>query len=134
MTASSPAAAAGDIFVAPYTGPGQAGPMILDPSGGLLWFKPLPRYTSATDLKVQEYGGRPVLTWWQGDISIHGFGVGEDVIYSSDYTDVAHVRGGNGHRPDLHDFLLTPQGTALVTSYFPLLCDLSPTAAPPTAP
>jgi hypothetical protein len=125
VTTSSPAAGAGDIFAAPYTGPGQAGPMILDPSGGLLWFKPLPRYTSATDLKVQEYGGRPVLTWWQGDISIHGFGVGEDVIYASDYTDVAQVRGGNGHRPDLHEFLLTPQGTALVTSYFPLLCDLS---------
>ena len=66
-----------------------------------------------------------MLTWWQGDISVHGFGVGEDAIYSSAYTEVASVRGGNGHRPDLHDFLLTAQGTALVTSYFPVLCDLS---------
>ena len=50
--------------------------MILDPSGGLVWFKPLPRYTSATNFRVQEYAGKPVLTWWQGDISVHGFGHG----------------------------------------------------------
>ena len=125
VTGSSPAVAPGDIFVAPYTGPGQAGPMILDQNGGLLWFKPLPRYTSATNFHVQEYEGRPVLSWWQGNISIHGFGVGEDVLYGSDYTALATVRGGNGHRPDLHDFQLTPQGTAFVTSYFPVLCDLS---------
>ena len=66
--------APGDEFVAPYDGPGQSGPMILDPSGGLLWFKPLPTYTSATNFRVQEYAGKPVLTWWQGDISVHGFG------------------------------------------------------------
>jgi hypothetical protein len=125
VTANSPAVAPGDIFLAPYVGPGQAGPMILDADGGLLWFKSLPHYTSATNLRVQEYEGQRVLTWWQGDISIHGFGTGEDVIYSDAYTDVANVRGGNGHRPDLHDFVLTPQGTALVTSYFPVLCDLS---------
>src|SRR4051794_12251025 len=125
VTASSRAAAPGDIFVAPYTGPGQAGPMILDPAGSLLWFKPLPRHTSATNLRVQEYGGRPVLTWWQGDITVHGFGVGEDVIYSSAYELLARVRGGNGHRPDLHDFFLGANGTAFVTSYFPVLCDLS---------
>ena len=46
------------IFVAPYTGPGQAGPMILDPAGGLLWFKPLPAHTFATNLRVQEYAGQ----------------------------------------------------------------------------
>ncbi len=125
VTADSPGQAEGDIFVAPYTGPGQAGPMILDPAGDLLWFKPLPRDTFATNLHVQEYAGRPVLTWWQGDISIHGFGVGEDVIYSSSYTEAGRVRGGNGHRPDLHDFYLTGDGTALVTSYFPVLCNLS---------
>jgi hypothetical protein len=99
--------------------------MILDPAGAVLWFKPLPTDTFATNLRVQEYGGRPVLTWWQGDISIHGFGVGEDIIYSSSYTEAGRVRGGNGHRPDLHDFFLTGDGRALVTSYFPMLCNLS---------
>ncbi len=125
VTTSSPAAAPGDIFVAPYSGPGQAGPMLLDPSGGLIWFKALPRYTSATNFKLQEYAGKPVLTWWQGDISVHGFGTGEDVIADSTYTDIAHVRAGNGHQADLHDFQLTPRGTALMTSFYPILCNLS---------
>jgi Arylsulfotransferase (ASST) len=133
VTANSPAVAPGDEFVAPYGGPGQAGPMILDPSGGLVWFKPMPRYTSATNFKVQEYLGKPVLTWWQGNISVHGFGEGEDVIADSAYEDVAHVRAGNGHRSDLHEFQLTPQGTALVTSYFPVMCDLSSIGGSPEA-
>jgi hypothetical protein len=125
VTANSPAVAPGDEFVAPYGGPGQYGPMILDPTGGLVWFKPMAPHTSATNFKVQEYEGKAVLSWWQGDISVHGFGMGEDVIADSGYDDVAHVRAGNGHRADLHDFQLTPQGTALLTSYFPVLCNLS---------
>lgn len=125
VTAQSPAVAPGDIFVAPYTGPGQAGPMILDPAGGVIWFKALPRNTSATDLRVQEYLGKPVLTWWQGNISVHGFGLGEGVIADATYTDIAHVRAGNGDQVDLHELQLTPQGTALVTAFNPILCNLS---------
>src|ERR1019366_8951201 len=41
VTVRSPAASAGDIFLAPYSGPGQYGPMILDESGQLVWFEPL---------------------------------------------------------------------------------------------
>jgi Arylsulfotransferase (ASST) len=125
VTASSPASAPGDEFLAPYSGPGQAGPMILDPGGGLLWFKGLPPGVSAANLQVQELDGRPVLTWWQGDISVHGFGLGQDVIADGGYTDIAHVRAGNGLAADLHDFQLTPQGTALITAYHPILCDIS---------
>ncbi len=130
VTAQSPGVAPGAEFVAPYGGPGQAGPMILDQQGGLLWFKALPRYTSATNFRVQEYAGNPVLTWWQGDISVHGFGRGEDVIADSTYTDIAHVRAGNGDEADLHDFQLTPSGTALITAYDPILCNLSSVGGP----
>ena len=51
--------APGDVFAAPYAGPGQAGPMILDPDGGLVWFKPLPRDTSATNLARPGIHGQP---------------------------------------------------------------------------
>ncbi len=125
VTASSPAVAPGDEFLAPYTGPGQAGPMILDQSGGLLWFKPLPANTFATNLRVQEYLGKPVLSWWQGDISVHGYGLGEGVIADQAYQEIAHVKAGNGVQADLHELQLTPQGTALITAYQPILCDLS---------
>jgi hypothetical protein len=130
VTAASPAVAPGDEFVAPYAGPGQAGPMILGPSGELVWFKPMPANTSATNLQVQEYEGQPVLTWWQGDVSVHGFGLGEDVIANSTYTDIAHVRAGNGLQADLHELQLTPQGTALITAYDPILCDLASAGGP----
>ena len=35
--------APGDIFAAPYSGPGPSGPMIFDEAGNLVWFHPLPR-------------------------------------------------------------------------------------------
>jgi hypothetical protein len=130
VTADSPAVQAGDEFVAPYAGPGQAGPMIVEPDGALVWFKPLPTYTSATNLRVQQYEGKPVLTWWQGDISVHGFGRGEDFIYDDTYTEVAHVQAGNGDEADLHEFQLTPQGTALITAYNPIVCDVASVGGP----
>ncbi len=130
VTAQSPAVAPGDVFVAPYGATGQAGPMILEADGGLVWFKPLPANTEATNLEVQEYEGKPVLTWWQGNISIHGFGLGEDVIADDTYTDIAHVRAGNGLQADLHEFQLTPQGTALITAYDPIVCNLSSVGGP----
>jgi Arylsulfotransferase (ASST) len=130
VTAASAAVAPGEMFVAPYSGPGQAGPMILDQNGGLVWFKGLPRYTSATNFRVQEYAGKPVLTWWQGDISVHGFGRGEGVIADSSYTDIAHVRAGNGDQADLHELQLTPAGTALITAYAPILCNLTSIGGP----
>jgi hypothetical protein len=125
VRAASPAVAPGDEFVAPYSGAGQAGPMILDPSGGLIWFKPLPAHVEATNLQVQEYAGNPVLTWWEGRISVHGFGKGEGVIANQAYTLIAHVRAGNGLQADLHEFALTPQGTALITAYDPIRCNLT---------
>ena len=125
VTTSTAQAGTGDIFVAPYTGPGQAGPMILDPSGNVVWFKALPSHVSATNFRVQGYGGAPVLTWWQGDVSVHGFGLGTDVIVDGGYRKVAAVKAGNGLQADLHDFQLTPRGTALITAYAPILCNLS---------
>ena len=71
-----------------------------------------------------------MLTWWQGDVTVHGFGLGEDVISDDTYTDIAHVRAGNGLQADLHEFQLTPQGTALITAYDPILCNLSSAGGP----
>ena len=120
----SPLSAPGDELLAPYGVAAQAGPMILDPSGKLVWFDPLPPSLVATNLRVQQYDGQPVLTWWRGTIT-HGFGVGEDVITGSHYQTIAEVRAGNGDHADLHDFQITAAGTALLTAYNPIHCDLS---------
>ena len=105
--------------------------MIVDPNGGLVWFKPLPPDTSATDLRVQEYEGKPVLTWWQGDISVHGFGLGEDVIANERlHRNRARERRQRPRRPTCTSSSSPPQGTALVTAYDPILCDLSAVGGP----
>jgi len=64
VTTNTGSQAPGDMFLAPYAGPGQYGPMILDNAGNLVWFKAVPSDARAADLRLQEYGGRPVLTWW----------------------------------------------------------------------
>ncbi len=122
---SAAAARDGDIFLATYPGPGAMGPMIVDPRGQPVWFKPLAANTFATNLQVQRYRGRPVLTWWQGTISNHGFGLGEGEIYSSAYRPLATVHAGNGLTEDLHELQLTPRGSALITAWKPLYCDLA---------
>lgn len=121
--------ALGDIFLTPNSGPGQDGPMILEPDGGLVWFKPLPAGNEAANLRVQQYEGHPVLTWWEGQF-IEGHGRGDDHIYNTSYAPVATVHAGNGLWADLHEFDLTPQGAALITAYEPIHWDLSPVGGP----
>jgi hypothetical protein len=118
----------GLIFLSAVTGPGKRGPMIVDDRGGLVWFRPLDRRTAA-DFRVQRYRGAPVLTWWEGGIT-GGYGKGEYVIADAAYRTVQRVRAGNGHQGDLHEFRLTPQGTALLTIYEPLPFDLTPFGGP----
>jgi hypothetical protein len=130
ITASSPQAAPGDIFTAPYSGPGNSGPMIFDEAGNLVWFDPLPLGTEATNLQVQQFEGKPVLTWWQGYIPPQGFGEGEEVIADSSYQAIRHIHAGNDMKADLHDFHITPQDTAVLTVFDPIDCNLSSLGGP----
>jgi hypothetical protein len=129
VTATSSQSAPGYIFAAPYSGPGPAGPMIFDERGNLVWFDPLPSGASA-NLQVQFEGHTPVLTWWQGRITTQGFGQGEEMIYDSSYHQLGRVHAGNGLKADLHDFHITPQGTALLTAFDPIDCNLSALGGP----
>jgi hypothetical protein len=124
-TPAKPGAASGDLFLAPYQGAGTPGPMIAEQNGALVWFHPLPAGYEATNFQVQQYAGQPVLTWWQGRILEVGFGQGEDVIYNTSYQQIASVRAGNGYHADLHEILLTPQGTAWIDAFDPIHMNLS---------
>ncbi len=125
VTKDSPQLSPGDIFLGPQAPPLQAGPMILGAHGRLIWFKPLSGGQFATDVSVQQYRGKPVLTWWQGQMSAPGYGAGEDVVYDSSYRQIAVVRAANGLQADQHAFQITPQDTALITAYFPVHADAS---------
>jgi Arylsulfotransferase (ASST) len=120
ISKNSRSAYGGDIFLTPQYGPNQNGPMILDPSGNLVWFQPLAPNQLAADFRVQQYQGQPVLTWWQGYTN-NGSGSGEGVIYNAHYQQIATVQAGNGLRGmDLHEFLLTPQGDAWIVGVSPV--------------
>jgi Arylsulfotransferase (ASST) len=117
--------ATGDLFLAPYSGVGQYGPMILNEHGGLVWFKALsPAGTRAADFRVQSYEGKPVLTWWQDPLIASGSRTAGEVIANRAYQTIDVVRAGNGYQPDLHEFLITPQDTALITVYDAIDCNL----------
>jgi hypothetical protein len=73
---------------------------------------------------VQSYRGNPVLTWWEGSIEL-GHGVGEYVIADSAYNVIRRVQAAGGLRGDLHEFVITPRDTALLTSYVVTTANLS---------
>ena len=131
VTTPSTSSEPGDIFTAPYSGPGPPGPMIFDEAGNLVWFYALPKNVSAaTNLQVQQLDGKPVLTWWQGYIPKQGFGEGEEIIDNTDYQQVGRVHAGNGYVADLHDFKLTSNDTALLTVFNPIDCNLTSDGGP----
>lgn len=123
--------ARGLIFMAPGNPALQTGPMIVDNLGTLVWFKPLPSDTVATNVQVQYYRGRPVLTWWEGQVILPGgYGRGDYVIADTSYREIARVHGGNGLVGDLHEFIITPQQTAMFTAYKEVPADLSSVGGP----
>jgi hypothetical protein len=119
-------ASSDDVFLTPTHGYGQSGAMILDPQGRLLWFHPVPKGVAATNLRVQSYRGAPVLTWWRGIVPAElGVGFGRDIIMNTAYQQIASVGAGNGYQADLHEFQITPQGSAFLTAYSLVSADLS---------
>jgi len=115
----------GLIFIAPYNAPGavQYGAVIADNTGGPVWGHPLAGLVT-TNLAAQHYRGEPVLTWWDGVIR-NGHGVGAYTIARDDYSTLMPVQAGNGLQGDLHEFLLTERGTALLTAYSIVTHDLT---------
>jgi hypothetical protein len=118
------AAAPGDVFLGPQQGPVQDGPEILDSSGQLVWFKPLPGNDLAADVRVQSYHGSPVLTWWQG-YQAAGIGIGVGIINDTSYRQIAAVHAANGLSADLHEFQLTRGGAALIVAEYPVYVNAS---------
>jgi Arylsulfotransferase (ASST) len=111
----------GDWFLAPQFGPSQDGPMILDPRGRLVWFKPTPIASKlmTMDFRVQRLFGAPVLSWWQG-YSSSGSGIGSGYIYDAAYRQQYVVHAGDGLSMDAHEFLITNAGQAWVIAVSPV--------------
>ncbi len=133
----------GDIFMTPLPAPvvhpesndvltirpvGPGGPMIIDEHGRLVWFHEVRPPLVAANFRPQRFGGRQVLTWWQGGVTASAFGIGEGVIADTSYRTLRIVRAGNGYAADIHELLIAPSGDALLTVYSPVLVHLAGTA------
>ncbi|EME46366.1 hypothetical protein DOTSEDRAFT_70388 [Dothistroma septosporum NZE10] len=103
------------------------GPMILNSRGNLVWMKHFDNKFGgqAYDFKVQRYQGEDYLTFWLGDDRVRGHGSGFYYMLNSSYDIVHRVGAANGLSADLHEFLITPEGTALMTMYEVVEYDLA---------
>jgi Arylsulfotransferase (ASST) len=122
VTRRAGATAPGYLFLAPKKHVVQMGPLIVDNRGQVVWFHPTK--LGVLNFRVQRYRGKPVLTWWQG-VSQKGVGRGRYEIYDTSYRRIAEIRAGNGFSGDLHEFLITARGTALIPVYTRVRRDLS---------
>jgi hypothetical protein len=95
------------------------------------WFNPIANGQAATDVRVQQYKGKPVLTWSQsGGIGGQAVGQTVDYILDNQYRLVKTVVAGNGYDADSHEFRISPQNTALITVYNTVPYNLSPVGGP----
>jgi hypothetical protein len=111
--------ASGYVFVSPQEGDtGQGGSLTVDDGGQVAWFRHLLGTSGrAMNFGVQTYRGEPVLTW--------GETPGVYVIFDNSYREIARFGAANGHKGDHHEFLISPQDTALITIYNAVPKDLS---------
>ncbi|MHB1469597.1 MAG: arylsulfotransferase family protein, partial [Solirubrobacteraceae bacterium] len=86
---------------------GQSGPMILNDKLQPVWFQPVPEKVVASNLEEETYQGKPVLAWWQGFVTNTGATEsGEDVVVNDHYEVIARLKGVDGWKPTLHEFLI----------------------------
>ena len=121
----------GYVFVAEKGGKDRpSGTVIADNRGRIVWYHEVPSGLEATDFRAQTYRGKPVLTWWQGIISKAGIGRGSYVVYDASYRPLATVKAAHGLDGDLHEFQLTPRGTAYISVYHEVHADLRSVGGP----
>ena len=104
--------------------------VIADNQGRVVWEYEAPNGLEITDFRAQAYRGKPVLTWWQGTISKAGVGTGSYLVYDAAYRKIASVKAGHDLAGDLHEFQLTPRGTAFLSVYREVPYDLSGVGGP----
>lgn len=103
--------------------------VIADKAGNVVWQRELPAGQTAGNLRVQRYRGKPVLTWWQGRKQ-WGHGLGASYIADEHYNVISTLTPGGDLSSDMHEFRLTSDGRALITSYPEVKTDLTAAGGP----
>lgn len=127
VAASTPAASAGYLFVAPFTGQDHGTALIADDAGEPVWIYQSPNLVM--NFRPQTLFGKPVLTWWEGTVS-NGLFAGECIVMDDAYRVVQRLSTANGFQPEVHEFLITSENTALVSANNLVSADLSSYGGP----
>lgn len=117
----------GLVMIAPF-GPAvdHPGPVILDSRGELVWASTDRFFDTTTNVNVQSYNGTPYLTFWAGE-KRGTAGSGVAYMLDSKYRVHREIKAvGEELRTDLHDFSITPDGHALITTINYTTSDLRP--------
>ncbi|KAF2483723.1 ASST-domain-containing protein, partial [Neohortaea acidophila] len=107
-------------FLTPRGSPikNQSGPVILNSRGELIWTRHFDNVGSEPyNFGVQSYQGEDHLTFWVGEDMVHGHGTGYNYILNSAYEVVDTIGTMDNSMPDLHEFSITDNATALVSVY-----------------
>ncbi len=109
----------------------QAAPanVVMDKAGHEVWRYTPPKGQDVSNFRTQTYQGKRVLTWWQGS-TVGGHGTGTDYIADEHGHVIETLGAGDGSGSDVHEFRLTPDGRALITSYREVGADLSAIGGP----
>jgi hypothetical protein len=127
VTHSSIDAVGGYVLAAPFVGVANGTALISDVRGEPVWV-----YHSRDlimNFRVQRLAGNPVLTWWEGRV-VDGYFVGSCVIADETYEIVTRISVANGLQPEVHEFLLTERGTALISFNREVVRDLTAWGGP----
>ena len=122
----------GYLFTAPNSGPGNRGALLLDDDAQPVWFRNS-RPVVALNFRPAFYRGKPVLTWWEGKTT-RGLGDGTHIVVDDAYREVLRLSAGNSRPSDLHEFIVTERGTALVTAWEKSTADLTAVGGPANGP
>lgn len=104
--------APGLVFITPNNGLAPDGLLVTDNAGKPIWIRP-DTGSYAANFRPAVFGGKPVLTWWEGAVN-GGYGSGQLVIVDGSYTEILRMGAGAGRKADIHEFQITPQQTALL--------------------
>ncbi|MVU81563.1 hypothetical protein GPX89_30525 [Nocardia sp. ET3-3] len=107
---------------------GRPANIVADRSGKEIKRYEPPAGQDVSNFRTQVYQGRKVFTWWQGS-TVAGHGAGVGIIADENFDVLATVDPG-GAGADVHEFRLTPDGHALLTSYPQVQADLTAIGGP----
>ncbi|KAK3669909.1 hypothetical protein LTR78_010220 [Recurvomyces mirabilis] len=112
------------IFLAPRGETANSSVCILDATGSLIWTTHQ-YHGQAYNLQAQTYKGEQYLTFWAGDNSVGGHGVGQYYMLDKHYHIYRSIIAANDLPTDLHAFTITADDTALLSVYKVTQVDLS---------